>query len=422
MRMVLLLPSAKLRRCSVRIVFLILLNTIMISCSAKVRPPLPATPLFIITSSVSPSPKIPVAVTVFTSPTLTNKPPSIASANEIIATGSIHSLLVNSITQEADTNAMITIDDSYIYLVGVGGPRDDFLFRIPIDGEKPQKIAVSKYTGGRLDLFQPLVSGNWIIFGDTPGNDPSKWMIRVVNLKDLSERLIIEEKNDTLNLAERFNFAAEGDNLYWTMLVPQSDQQYEDTISMMDLDTGKTVILTSTKVNGWNWSLLGVSEGRLVVEQDGNQNQGGGTNIFLFDPAGGQPQALSTDGASNMPVFAFPWVAWKSGPRYQWMKDIQIRNLQDSQTQSITLPGLEDSDPQMDGTRIYWSGATEDTYSYFAIYILDLMKNTIYVYPSSEKQVLFSGIAIHGGVIAWIRWVSPSTGKPYCYLEWTAIK
>jgi hypothetical protein len=340
-----------------------------------------------------------------------------------MVTGSIHSISVDSITYEADTDARITIDDNYIYLVGLGAARDGALFRIPLDGGKPEKIAVSKYGGGRLDALRPLVSGNWIIFGDTPytNDNPSKWMIRAVNLKDLSERVIIDEENDTAGLVKSFNFAAEGDNLYWDVLVPQPDQQYIDTISTMNLDTGKTVILTSTKVNGWTWSLFGVSKGRLVVEQDGDQNQGGGTNIFLFDPAGGQPQALSTNGASDMPVFVYPWAAWKSGLRYQWTKDIQIYNLQTSQTRSITLPGLDDTDPHMDGMRIYWSGYTDDTFSYFAIYIFDLIKNAIYIYPGTEKQELFTDIAIHGGVIAWIRWVSPSTGLPNPYLEWTTI-
>jgi len=420
--MLLLSSLKKLSQNSVRIIVLIFLNTIVISCTPRVKPPSLATLPIPVTPSVSSSPTIFATVPLPASLTPTNTSPSIASANDIIATGSIHSIPLDSITQEADTDAQITVDDHDIYLIGVGGGRDDTLFRIPLDGGKPEKIAVSKYAGGVLFSFRPIVSSNWIIFGDTPYNNPSKWMIRAVNLKDLSERVVIDEEDDTANLLNNFNYAAEGDNLYWTVPVPQSNQQYDNTISMMNLDTGKTVILTSTEVNGWSWSILGVSEGRLVVEQDSDNDHGGGTNIFLFDPVGGQPQALSTDGASDMPLIVYPWVAWKAGPRYQWLKVLQIYNLQTSQTRSIILPGSEDSDPQMDGTRIYWSGATDDTFSYFALYIFDLIKNIIYVYPATENNVKFSSIAIHGGAIAWIRRVDSSTGMPHSYLEWTTIK
>jgi len=248
-------------------------------------------------------------------------------------------------------------------------------------------------------------------------------MLRALNLQDFSERLLAKSGvDDPLNLTPSSNFAADGDSLYWTIGAPESGKLNEDIISMLDLNTGKTVVLTHTKVDGSYWSALGALEGRLVVERDSDENHGGGSNIFLFDPPGGQPQALSTDGVSNLRQFVYPWVVLKAGSQYQTPDEISIYNLQTSQTQSITRPGMYNSEPQMDGTRIYWSGATEDTYSYYAIYILDLIKNTIYVYPAPEKNVLFPEMAVHGGVIAWIRWVNPVTEMPYSYLEWTTIK
>jgi len=426
-----LFPSLKkLRQNSVRTIFLILLNTIMISCTPNVKPTLLATPSITFTPLVSPSPTIPATITIYTSPIPTNIAPSIDSANDIIATRSIHSMSLDSITQETDKDAQITLDDHYIYLVGIGGDRDDTLFRIPLDGGKPEKIAVSKYVGGCLDLIGPIVTRNWIIFADTPGQGPNnqgppgKWMIRAINLQDFSERLLAKSGgvDDPLNLTPSSNFAADGDSLYWTIGAPESGQLNEDIISMMDLNTGKTVVLTRTKVDGSYWSFLRASEGRLVVEQDSDENHGGGSNIFLFDPPGEQPQALSTDGVSNLRQFDYPWVVLQVGPQNQTNDEMSIYNLQTSQTRSISLPGMYNYYSSMDGARIYWSGATEDTYSFYAIYILDLIKNTIYVYPASEKNVLFPEISIHGGVIAWLRTVEPDTGLPYSYLEWTTIK
>jgi hypothetical protein len=246
-------------------------------------------------------------------------------------------------------------------------------------------------------------------------------MIRALNLEDQSERIIVKVDNDQLGLVNSFNFAAEGDDLYWDMLSVSSGHQ-EDRISMTDLDTGRTTVLNDVRVNGWIWSILRVSGGRLVVEQDFDEEHGGGTNIFLLDPRGGQPQPLSTDGNSDMPLFVDPWVVWKAGPRYQSAQKIGVHNLQSGEDRSIPLAGRSDDDPQMDGARVYWSGATDVSGSFYAIYILDLTKNVIYAMPSPVENVLFGPLAIHGGTIAWVRTVEPSNAPKADYLEWTTIK
>ncbi len=417
-KMSLLSPFAKLRRNSISAVLLILLTTIVISCTSPAKAPLIITQPMTAEPSLSPSLAISATDTVLSIATPTYAAPSTAPAADIVATNTVH-----SIYEGKNAGGQLTLDDNYIYLVGDLEP--GFIFRIPLNGGKPEKIATSKYPGGRLNLFRPIVTTNWIIFADTPDQGiPNRWMIRAINPQDFSERLVAENRvDDPLNLEQTFNFAADGDNLYWTMVVPKSNQLDEDLISMMDLNTGKTVVLTRTKVDGSIWSLLGVSEGRLVVEQDSDESHGGGSNIFLFDPAGGQPQALSTDGASNMPQFVYPWIVWKAGPRYQNIQKICIYNLQTSQTRVITLPGKMNSDILgMDGARVYWTGPTDDLYTYFAIYILDLVKNTVYVLPDSEQYVLFPEVAIHGGTIAWLRVVNIQTNQPIAYLEWTTIK
>ncbi len=426
--MVLLPSSEKLKQNFFRNILLFLLNTILISCTSQGKPPFLATPSIMVTPLVSPSSAISTTINNLPSPIPTNTAPSIASANDIIATGSIHSISVDSITQEAATNAQMAIDDHYIYLVGMGGARDDSLFRIPFDGGKPEKIAISKYIGGHLNLI--ITAGNWIILVDTPSQGPneqgppSRWMMRAIDLRDLWERLLAESGADSpVNLAWGSNLAVDGDNLYWTTGAPGSGLLNEDVISMMDLNTGKTVVLTRTKADGSYWSVLGASEGRLVAERFSDENQGRKSNIFLFDPPGGQPQTLSTDGVSYLLQFVYPWVLFRAGSQNQTPDVISIYNLQTTQTRSIVRPGTDNSEPQMDGTRIYWSGATEkDMLIYHAINILDLTTDTIYVLPSTEKNVLFPEIGIHGNLIAWIREVNSDTNLPTLYLEWTTIK
>jgi hypothetical protein len=411
-------PIAKLIRNSIRAVILVLLTTLMISCTPQAKPPLVITPSMTAEPSISPSPANSATNTVLSISTPTNAAPSIASAADIVATDSVH-----SIYRGIEAGCQLTLDDHYIYLVEDLDPGS--IYRIPLNGGKPQKIAGTKYAGGRLNFFAPVVTRNWIIFADTPDQGiPGRWMIRAVNLQNFSERLVAQNGgNDPLNLVMTYNLAADGDNLYWTMDVFKTGQAEEDIISMMDLNTGETVELTRSKINGAIWAFLGASEGRLVVEQDSDDKHGGGTNIFLFDPADGQPQALSTDGASDMPQFVYPWVVWKAGPRYHTIDKIGIYNLQTSQTRVITLPGQNNSDILgMDGARVYWTGPTDDIGSYYALYILDLINNMVYVLPASKQYVQFPGVAIHGRVIAWLRAENMQTNQPAAYLEWTTIK
>jgi len=409
-------PVAKLKRKSIQVVVLILLTTVVISCAPQAKSPLVITPSMTAEPSVSASSTISATNTVPSISTPTVAAPSTAPATDIIATDSVH-----SIYRGIEGGCQLTLDDHYIYLVEDLEPGS--IYRIPLTEGKPQIIASTKYAGGRLNLFTPIMTRNWIVFADTPDQGiPGTWQIRAVNLQNFSERLLAKSNaNDPTNLVTTYNFAADGDNLYWTVYVDKPGQSNDDFISMMDLNTGKTIALSNTKVTGSMWSILGASEGRLAVEQDYDDNHGGGSNISLFDPATGTPQALSTDRASDMPHFVYPWVAWKAGPRYQTIDKIGIYNLQTSQTQMITPPGYGDSDILLDGARVYWTGSPDDAGTYDAIYILDLAKNTIYVLPASKQYVHFGGIAIHGKTIAWLRVENIQTNKPDAYLEWTTI-
>jgi hypothetical protein len=284
---------------------------------------------------------------------------------------------------------------------------------------------MSKYEGGRLNLFHPILNNNWIIFADTPDQSyPNKWMVRAVNLQNLSERLVAQngaEGNSYLPMF--FNDAVDGDYLYWTVGVAKSGQLDESLISRMDLKTGKTEVLTRTKADMGIWSLLGASENRLIVEQDTNENNGRGSHIFLFDPPDGQAKQLSSDVTNNLLQFVYPWVVWKTGSQYPNLYKISVHNLQTSQTRLFTLPGEDNSNILgMDGAQIVWTGAIDGANTYYAILILDLVKNMVYVLPSSQQHTLFKDVAIHGGVIAWIRSENSDTNQPILHLEWARIK
>ncbi len=397
----------------------LILAVALAACSARgTSPPEPHTPAATVhptaAETTTPRPTDTPATTA-TGPTLT-----LAPATELLDTASIHSIPLQSITQGGDPNAIISMDDQFIYLVGFW--QSGSLYRIPLKGGDPEKIAVTKYAGGRLDLFQPIVTGNWIVFGDTPATlqgISGRWLIRAVNLSDFSERAVAESENDPLNSITLYSLAGEAGKVYWTRELLKKDGLItEVTLSMLNLDDGKTTLLNRTSYAGWTWSNLQVSKGQIILQQDLQENYR--SNIFLFDPSSGHLQALTDDGISYSPQMDSPWVIWRAKSGSQGKDLLHILNLQTRQSRTASLPGGDNSEPRLNGSLVYWSGAIDSLPSYFAIYILDLATNIVYFTPSPKPEVVYPEIVIRGKNIAWIR--EDIAGTPVGYLEWTTVK
>jgi hypothetical protein len=323
----------------------------------------------------------------------------------------------------------LAVDDRNIYMVGE--EQSGYLYRIPLSGDNPKRIAISVFDNGRLNLIPPIMTGDWIVFADTPATlqgISNVWKIRAINLIDLSERVVSESTMDPLNILTTYSFAGEAGKIYWTREIFTKDEKIDQvTISMMDLDNGKTTVLSQSKYEGWTWSLLQVSGNRLVMQK--NQDDNHHNNIFLFDLSSKQFQALSDDGVSNRPLFGDSWVVWQKRSGSPDNKQLQIHNLQTLQTRTISLPGTSNSDPLMSGSFVYWSGETDLSSStqypdkspaLWAFYLFDLSKNIIYEYRAPQPSNLFTDIVLRGKNIAWIRKDITGTGK--AYLEWTTMK
>ncbi len=321
-----------------------------------------------------------------------------------------------------DGASSLAIDDDYIYWIG--WTNNGYISRISTKGGKPEKIATSTYPNGRLDLFTPILSGKWLIFADTnTQGDPDTWKIRVLNLEDHTERVVWEIKNDTTGLIYSFAIAADGDTLVWVVGLPETS---EDGITMFNMTTGEKREVLREKVNGSLWSFISLSHGQAVIEKDFDENNGGGADIYSLDLTTGKTQALSTDQNSDVPHFAYPWVTWKAGPRYDTATKVGLYNLQTQQKGLINLQGIEPSDPLLNNTHIYWKAWTSTTTDNTgnAIYMYDIIKNTIFKFDTDAfgPNQRFDAIAMHGELIAWSRVINTSDPNSDSYLEWATIK
>ncbi|MGC1379157.1 MAG: hypothetical protein WA821_23205, partial [Anaerolineales bacterium] len=285
------------------VIITIIIGSLFVSCTPAQQPTKPsATPTQIIST--------PLPITIS---------PAYLPASSILDIGHTKSIPLGK-----DGSVSLSLGDNYIYWVR--GRNNGYIFRVSIQGGEPEKIAETTYAGGRLDLFVPIVSGKWLIFGDTnTDGDPDTWKIRVLNLEDYTERVAWEVKGDTSGLIYSFAMAADDDTLVWVVGLPETS---EDSVTLFNMATGEKREVLREKVNGSLWSVISVSNGQAVIEKDFDEKNGGGTDIYSLDLTTGKTQALSADRTSSLPRFAYPWVMWKAVPRYDWTTKLAIYNLQ----------------------------------------------------------------------------------------------
>lgn len=118
-----------------------------------------------------------------------------------------------------------------------------------------------------------------------------------------------------------------------------------------------------------------------------------------------------------MPGFSYPWVIWKSAPRFEFGQKITIHNLENGQEWVLSLPSVSHQDPKINGHFVYWSGASSEDRKSYTAYIYNILNQTTYRLPPVENRYV-KNMVIHGPMIAWLRIENFQLADSDAYLEW----
>jgi hypothetical protein len=336
--------------------------------------------------------------------------PTIGPAAETLKVNLIHSIPLGN-----EGGIFSAMDDQNIYWIRGKDPGN--MFRMPLNGGTPNKVITTKYTQGSLAFMFPSLTDHWIIIGDTPNaRSLMNWTIRAVNIDNFSEKIILQSTDNSASLFD-FTFDVDGGVLVWSNRVLKSGNFAEDTVSRMNLDNGSTSELFRAEGDQAVWSMAKISKDRVVAEQDLLNSTGANNNIYYFDPIHKQPVPLTTDGQSSMPDFSYPWVIWKSVPRFEFAQNITIHNLETKQEWTLALPSEDNLDPKIDGNFVYWTGLASEYQMSNTLYIYNILKRTLYRLPPAENRWI-KDVAIHGQMISWLRIENFQLADNDAYLEW----
>lgn len=315
--------------------------------------------------------------------------------------------------------ALFVIEDGSAYWVGHTDPGR--IYRILSDSGSVETVAETAYTDGRVDFIQPIVSGDWLIFGDTSVSAEFRtWDLRAVNIVNRNEKQILKIYNDQ-EAINTFHITTQDHQVVWSIVTSQGKGNFEDTITIEDLETGERTCLTRESVNGAIWSELSLSNGYLAVEKDYDENHGGGSDIFLVNLTDGLWRQITSNAKGSMPRIDYPWLFWKSTTRFQTAEQIVVMNLINDEKQIIPTSTLEASDPKIDGKWVYWTGFPSLNEKKNALYCLDLESWKIGTFrPDAENQFL-QNVVIHRNWIAWLRIENFLSRQSTSYLEWTTF-
>jgi hypothetical protein len=251
----------------------------------------------------------------------------------------------------------------------------------------------------------------------------SEYEIRAINLKDLSEIILLEDENGR-NLITVSDIALDRHHAVWTYARPTPDLKRLDemVIATIDFDTGERRELIRTKIDGSFWSILGISGNLAVIEQE-FEDVTLRNRLYSLDITNGISKDLSRVEKSYLSESISPWVVWKSGASHNYWYQAVLFNLESGQEFSIRKQGDDPSDPKIDGTRVYWTGSIPSTHGITnAIYIYEIGENKIYVLHAPGEDQYYRSVAIHNNTIAWVRTTEMSKAVSDIYLEWTTFR
>lgn len=121
-----------------------------------------------------------------------------------------------------------------------------------------------------------------------------------------------------------------------------------------------------------------------------------------------------------MPDFSYPWVIWKSAPRFEFAQKITIYNLETEQKWLLLLPSVDNVDPKINGHFVYWTGFSSEDQKSCTLYIYNILKQTIYRLPPAENRCI-KDVVIHGQMISWLRNENFLLADNDAYLEWGSL-
>lgn len=369
-------------------------------------PTIAPTATSISTATVAPSP-----TATATAAALPSQTPAMAPAIEPLRVN-----LLQSIPVGKERSIFSAMDDQYIYWIRQKDPAN--MFRMPLNGGTAQKVITTKYAQGSIEfLTYPILTDHWVIFGDTPNDRSLKdWIIRAVNTDNFSEKIILQSIDNSIAILD-FSMDADEGILIWSQQAIKSGKFAEDMVLKMDLNQGTSSELFRAEGDQAPWAMVKISKGRVVAEQDQLNSTGADNNIYYFDPTQKQPLPLTANGQSSMPGFSYPWVIWKSAPRFEFGQKITIHNLENGQEWVLPLLSVSNQDPKINGHFVYWTGASSEDRKSYTAYIYNILNQTTYRLPPAENRYV-KNVVIHGQMIAWLRIENFQLADSDAYLEW----
>lgn len=386
------------------------------TASQTIEPTSKVTTLEIGTSTpvFTPLPKFPTAEKIPTS-TINQLSPKIVPASEIINTSKISTFF-----PEHTLPLTIALDDKYVYWVDHRDP--GLLYRISLLGGTPEVAARSLYDDGRLDCVDLQTSEHWLILCDTSrSKDLTIWKIRAINLDDLSQTVLLSDNNRS-NLITLFDISLDGNSVIWVITTLKDNKLDENIVTLVNLDTGERRDILHKKADTSIWSVISLSGNQAVIEQDYDETQGGKNVLHLLDLSNGNLSDLSLGGESSMPEFFFPWMIWKQGARFRFVRSFVIYNLDDDQKSLIPNLGRDPIDPMINGSWVYWRDNPKTFEKGNAIYIYNIEKNMTYVLETPGPDQFYREVYIYGNKIAWTRELEYSKANHNACLEWATIE
>ncbi len=304
---------------------------------------------------------------------------------------------------EDSTISQLTIDDQFVYWTR---HNDNKLYRIPLNGDRKEVLATSHYPSGQFSVMPFVRTGKWLIVMDTPmGKEEGRtWQIRVIDLEDGSERVLIESERDPASWPGP---EIRGDNNRIVVTYNHSSAQKqctENTFAVIDLQTDEVLKLDEgCAENRYLWVFAGISGPYVVADRYLPDYKGKTSDIFLFNLNTKERTQLTQDGQSSMPDVSGRWIAWKASPRFTFGQTM----LYDIETGSRFLIDLPDI-PGLPGYRaprlasgrwLYW----RVTKSGEPVFVFDLNKQSLLeIAPASNTEDIRNR-TIDGNVMAWVR-------------------
>jgi hypothetical protein len=310
----------------------------------------------------------------------------------------------------------LTLDETYLYWTVYQDPRH--IFRYPLAGGQVETVATTRFDDGDLTTYEPLRSGDWLIYTDTHENDNTAWVVRALNLKTGMDQVVVEEPGDPASWPGPW-LGAEGDWVAWTRTGHAADAPCDQSIlALCNLRTGEQRELDRTCTeNGYMWVFPRLAGNTLVVEQDLPDNKGRGNNIYAFDLTTGQRTALTENGASSMPDLSDQWIVWKAGARFQYSRAVILYNRATAQEQVVWNPNNQPLDPHLAG---HWLYQVPPPMMPLYVYDVETQHMVRVVTPGQNEAI--ESVVVYNNVVAWLRNLDFAHAMPHDnLLEWRTL-